>query len=776
VWWYVLLVLLAGSLGVLRLLWLAVPGWAAAAASAVAGGPSQALADGLEAFRRGDIASAATHWQEAARGYAATQQGHAHSVALTHLAHAYTALGHYSQATASLHTALQLVERTPDRAQRARILGALGEIALTTGDMAEATQRVHEALALAGDLDNAALAATLAHTRGTLLMAHQHWSAAQEAYQASARWAQHAHQFGTAGRALAHAALAVERAGQSTRAQMLLDEGLAALRRAEPSHDTAYDLLLIGQAYHRLADAAPALVLRAAAVFQEAADLAHTLGDNRALSYAWGYLGRLYEAAHRHQEALQLTRQAVLAAQQVHAPESLYLWQWQTGRLLYTLGDLPAALEAYERAIMLVQSMRSELLRGARRDAASFRASFGPLYFELATLYLRRAAALEAQEQGPLSPQYAQDLHQARATIEQFKTAELRYYFGDECVDAVRARTTALDHVAPDTVIVYPILLPDRTELLVSLPSGLKRLVVPVAGPALEQWVTIFRNAVEDRDPLRYLQHAQRLYTWLIRPLEGELARWPIQTMVWVPDGALRLLPLAALHDGQRFLVEKYALAMTPSLTLTEPRPLTRDKVQVLAVGLSSAVEGFPPLPRVPDELHAIQRLYGGRVLLDQAFSPERLEETIRQGQFGIVHIAAHGQFAPEAAQSFLLTAQGKLTFPRLAEMIGRLRFRAQPLELLTLSACDTAQGDDRAALGLAGVAIQAGARSALATVWQVADEAAAVLMTTFYQQLQTPGVSRARALQQAQVSLLQQAQYAEPFFWAPFVLINNWL
>jgi CHAT domain-containing protein len=734
------------------------------------------MTDGLEAFRRGDIAGAATHWQGAVRGYAETRQGHAHSVALTHLAHAYAALGHYSQAAASLHTALRLVESAPDRAQRARILGALGDIALRTGDTAAAEQWVHEALTLAHDLDNADLAATLAHTRGTLLMVQQYWSAAREAYQTSARWAQQARQFGTAGRALAHAALAAERERQVLRAQTLLDAGLVALRQAEPSHDTAYDLLLIGQTYQRLADAAPALVSRAAAVFQEAADLAQTLQDARALSYAWGYLGRLYEAAHRHQEALQLTRQAALAAQQMHAPESLYLWQWQSGRLLHALGDLPASLEAYERAIALVQTMRPELVRGSRRDAASFRAAFGPLYFELVALLLRRAAALEAEDQGALSPQYAQDLHRARATVEQFKTAELRDYFGDACVDTARSQTTALEHVSADTVIVYPILLPDHTELLVSLPDGLKRLVAPVAGPELEQRVAIFRNAVQDRDPLRYLQHAQRLYTWLIRPLEGDLARWPIQTMVWVPDGALRLLPLAALHDGQQFLIEKYALAITPSLTLTEPRPLPRDRLQVLAVGLSSAVEGFPPLPRVPDELRGIQRLYGGRVLLDQAFSPERLEQTIQQGQFGIVHIAAHSHFAPDADASFLLTAQGKLTFPRLAQMVGRLRFRAQPLELLTLSACDTAQGDDRAALGLAGVAIQAGARSALATVWQVADEAAAVLMTTFYQRLQTPGVSRARALQQAQVHLLRQPQYAEPFFWAPFLLINNWL
>lgn len=330
--------------------------------------------------------------------------------------------------------------------------------------------------------------------------------------------------------------------------------------------------------------------------------------------------------------------------------------------------------------------------------------------------------------------------------------------------------------MSPDTVIVYPILLSDRIELLVSLPTGLKRVAVSVSGPEVEQRVRIFRNALEDRDPLRYLQHAQSLYTWLITPLNADLAASQIQTIVFVPDGALRLLPWAALHDGRRFLIEKYALAITPSLTLTAPRPLVHDRVRVLAAGMGSAVEGFPPLPRVQEELRGIQRLYGGTLLLDQDFSPESLDRTLREGRFTVVHIASHGHFAPDAAQSFLVTAQGTLTMERLAQVVGRLRFRAEPLELLTLSACETARGDDRAALGLAGVAIQAGARSALATLWLVADEAAAVLMHKFYQHLHDPGMSRARALQQAQLTLLKHPQYAEPFFWAPFLLINNWL
>jgi CHAT domain-containing protein len=211
-------------------------------------------------------------------------------------------------------------------------------------------------------------------------------------------------------------------------------------------------------------------------------------------------------------------------------------------------------------------------------------------------------------------------------------------------------------------------------------------------------------------------------------------------------------------------------------MLLTDPRPLARANLQVLAVGTAEAVDEFAPLPRVPEELHGLQRLYGGAVLLNQDFSPERLEQTVRRGQFGIVHIAAHGRFAPDAAESFLLTAQGKLTIERLADIVGRLRFREQPLELLTLSACETARGDDRAALGLAGVAVQAGARSALATLWLVDDEAATLVMTAFYQYLHDPNVSRARALQRAQIALLKHPQYADPFFWAPFLLINNWL
>ncbi|MDH3601075.1 MAG: CHAT domain-containing protein, partial [Candidatus Tectomicrobia bacterium] len=595
-----------------------------------------------------------------------------------------------------------------------------------------------------------------------------------EAYRQSATLAEEGEQHGETARALIHAAIAAERDNQTQTATTLLASALTHLEHVPDSYDKASEWLLVGRAYHRLSTAQPTLILPAADAYRKSADIAQALKDQRTLSYARGYLGRLYEDESRYPDALALTRRAVTAAQQV--PESLYQWEWQTGRLLQAMGQAQPALHAYERAIETVQSIRTALLRRQRREHLSFRQTLGPLYFEYANLLLRKAEALSERKQAAVYPQHEIYLHLARAAVEQFKTQELRDYFGDECVDAAHQRTVTIDYVSPDAVVLYPILLPDRTELLVSLPSELKREGIPVSGADLEQRVRVFRNALEARDPRRYLRHAQRLYSWLIQPIEAELKARAIQTIVFVPDGALRLLPIAALHDGQQYLIETYAVSVTPSLTLTEPQSLSRHNLNVLVAGLTESVAGFPALPRVAEEVRNVQQIYGAKVLLDQEFSPERLQQTIQEGDFGIVHIAAHGHFAPDAADSFLLTGQGKLTFDQLTQIVGQLRFRKQPLELLTLSACETAHGDDRAALGLAGIAIQAGARSALATLWRVQDAAATRLMTSFYQHLQDPTMSRARALQQAQLGLLKDAQHSNPFFWAPFLLINNWL
>jgi CHAT domain-containing protein len=187
-------------------------------------------------------------------------------------------------------------------------------------------------------------------------------------------------------------------------------------------------------------------------------------------------------------------------------------------------------------------------------------------------------------------------------------------------------------------------------------------------------------------------------------------------------------------------------------------------------------VQGFPPLPNVAAELEALQTIFPGTTLVDKEFVVSKFEETLKREQFTILHIASHGEFSSEPDKTFLLAFDGKLTMDRLDSNIGLFKFRDEPLELLTLSACDTAEGDDRAALGLAGVAIKAGARSALATLWEINDVAAAGLVADFYRGLQDSSISRAKALQRAQVKMLSDPRYEHPGFWAPFLLINNWL
>ena len=354
--------------------------------------------------------------------------------------------------------------------------------------------------------------------------------------------------------------------------------------------------------------------------------------------------------------------------------------------------------------------------------------------------------------------------------------AELQDYFQDDCVDAARSKVTQLNIVSQTAIVVYPILLPDRMELLVSLPVGLGTFYRAGGSATLTQEVRVFRRKLEKRTTREFLPHAQQLYDWLVRPFEPALASLSLETLVFVPDGPLRTIPMAALHDGQQFLINKYALAITPSLNLTDPRPLQRGKARTLALGLTEGVQGFPPLPNVSAELEAIQKLQTSDVLLNQEFLVSRVEKGLQSQQPTIVHVASHGQFESDVRKTFILTFDDKLTMDRLDQFIGFFRFRDEPLELLTLSACQTAAGDDRAALGLAGVAIKAGARSALATLWYINDQASSELVAEFYRQLQDPVVSRALALQRAQLKLLNDPRYRHPGYWSPFLLINNWL
>jgi CHAT domain-containing protein len=244
---------------------------------------------------------------------------------------------------------------------------------------------------------------------------------------------------------------------------------------------------------------------------------------------------------------------------------------------------------------------------------------------------------------------------------------------------------------------------------------------------------------------------------------------------VFVPDGVLYGIPMAALHDGRGFLGDRYSIAVTPGLSLVAPKPIDRANVHSLLVGLSEAQRGYAPLPHVPEELAGIQAVFGGEVLLDAAFRRDALRERIVEGRPNVVHVASHAEFSGNAESSFLVTHDGALSLEDLHALVATARY-GEPMELLTLSACETAAGDDRAALGLSGSAIRAGARSALGTLWTVSDAASELLVTEFYRQLDDPTISKAEALRRAQQRVRQDERFQHPFYWAPYLLISNWL
>lgn len=502
-----------------------------------------------------------------------------------------------------------------------------------------------------------------------------------------------------------------------------------------------------------------------AQLLAQAIQQARSIQDARSESYALGTLGTLYQHNQQWQEAQDLTQTALVIAQSSNAPEIAYRWLWQLGQIAQKQGHRPAAIQAYTEAVKLLKTLRGDLLAMSPEVQFSFREAVEPVYRELVSLLV--------ESPNPSQP----ELQQARQVIEALQVAELENFLRSACLEA---RPSQIDRVDPEAAVIYPIILPERLVVILSLP-GQPLSTYSTALPK-QQVEAILEHTLESLNPIfadqERLHLAHQVYDWLIKPAESALQRNQIKTLVFVLDGILRNIPMAALHDGQHYLVEKYSLAITPGLQLLEPRSLTQEqRLQALIGGLTEARQGFSALPGVARESGQIATKLAAQVVLDQKFTQQNMQEVIRGSSFPVVHLATHGQFSSKSSDTFVLTWDSRLTVEGLRNLL-KLRSEADttPIELLVLSACETAEGDQRAALGLAGLAIRSGARSTLATLWSVNDDSTTELMVKFYQALTQNNTSKAQSLRQAQLTLLNHPQYSHPFYWAPFILVGNWL
>jgi len=731
----------------------------------------QSIDAGLAAVQsRGAAAAVEDHLLPAAR---AARNGHDPALRIdaeVALASAYQRLGMNTLALETLTDTIAVADELGDPAQQARVRDALGLVQQSIGRYEEAIETLQQGLDFARTAGQDSLEASLLNDVGLAWARSGLEGPTAIAFAQSMRVAEEAGREDVYVSACLNGARFEVAEGRFDGLDRQMDRCRAGIDRLPAGRQAGGAYLALGTIYRDArikGDLAPAWRRRAFDAFDAGRIQAAEAGDGRLESFALGYLGGLYEEEDRLEEALAYSRRAAFLAQASGAPDSLYLWQWQTARLLRAMGREEAAIGAYRRTIETLDALRPSLVAGTN---VSFRERVGPVFFELADMLLQRSATLE--DPGLVE----QNLLAVRETLEQVKVAEVQQYFQDQCLKA-SSEATEVERLGGKSAVIYPILLHDRTELLVSMPSGLKQYTTRVGIEQLTVEVRDFRKEIERYDGEDdYLNHGRRLYEWLIAPAVPDLEAEGVTTLVFVPDGPLRTIPMSALYDGERFLIERYAFATTPGLTLTSPAPLHRDDVEMLASGLTESVQGFPALPNVETELASIRKRFSGKVYKDSDFQASAVEQEISGGEYTIVHIATHGQFDSDHARSFLLTYDDKLTMEELQETIAARRYQEEPVELLVLSACQTAAGDDRAALGLAGVALQAGARSAVATLWFISDESTTRMVSEFYELLEETDLSKAEALQQAQLSLLADPRYSHPSYWAPFLLIGNWL
>ncbi|BAZ12509.1 hypothetical protein NIES4071_43400 [Calothrix sp. NIES-4071] len=503
-----------------------------------------------------------------------------------------------------------------------------------------------------------------------------------------------------------------------------------------------------------------------AQILSTAIEQARSLQDRRTESYALGTLGKVYEQTKQWSDSQNLTQQALVIAEAIDAKDIAYKWQWQLGKLLKARGEIKEATAAYTEAVNNLQALRNDLFAMNPEVRFSFREEVEPVYRELVDLLLQPPS-----KEGGVN---VKNLEQASNTIELLQIAELNNFFRNTCLIAP-IQSPNKDQTA---AVIYPFVLPDRLEVILHLPQN--RLLHFTSAVDAEKLKATLKQLQEDL-PKPHTQRqiqslSQQLYSWLIQPLEAALAESKTSTLVFVLDDLLRNIPMATLYDGKQYLIEKYSIALAPGLQLVDPKPLQK-QLQVIAAGLTEPSSGFSALPNVKLELDKIRSQIPSSILLNKQFTSTALQSRINSLPFPVVHLATHGQFSSKPEETFIIAADGPIYVTQFNNLVRTVeQNRPEAIELLVLSACQTAAGNERAALGIAGIAFQAGARSTIASLWNLDDESTAVLMSKFYQELANNKLTKAEALRRAQVALLQNPRYKRPRYWAPYILLGNWL
>lgn len=657
----------------------------------------------------GQMGDAIKQWEEAAKIYQGSKdKENLQQLAkvIADLAQAYNALGQFQSGIKLSKQAIDVAKQSLDQETEAIAYGVLGNAYSIAGEYEQALNSYAASFKLANSLNNPIYVTTALNNQVNVLNARyklyqlQSTSAQQEGNEEEeARFSQLAQQDRRA--ALAAASLALQRSRGSdsipeVRAlistiqveqqkqqsrQDLIDEyrekAYSILSRLPDSRSKVYALINLTQT--KGLDSRFKIQ-----ILEKAALSAKHLGDRRAESFALGQLGHAHELARQYDQALKLTQEAQFAAQQVNAVDSLYRWQSQAGRINKNLGKDNEAISSYKHAIATLQAFRSDII-AARQDLQfDVRDEAEPVYRQLMELLLKE-------------PHNPAKLEEVLEVYNNLKLSELQDFFGDECLENRRDIATFRgNQTAANEALIYSIILDKETWMVLRLPDGrMQAYPVALTAEQIQREIEALRYSLANISTESYLSLSKKIYSLLLRPLAADLDQAKIDTLIFVNDGVLRNVPMAALHDGNQFLIQKYAIASTLGFNLSSPEK--QQDYEALTFGLSVAIPPFDALPKVEDETAAVQEIVGGKRFLNEAFTLSNFKKQA-QKYYPVVHIATHGEFGGSADRTFIQAFDRRIS---LAELEQLLKTTNKDIDLLTLSACQTAAGDNRSTLGI---------------------------------------------------------------------------
>ncbi|WP_353572087.1 CHAT domain-containing protein [Candidatus Albibeggiatoa sp. nov. BB20] len=522
-------------------------------------------------------------------------------------------------------------------------------------------------------------------------------------------------------------------------------------------------------------------------------------------SYVAGYMAQLYQQQTRYQEAIDLTKQAIRFAQKIQDNYALYLWQDQLGQLREKTQQRDLAMIAYQQAIFYFNQIRATVLTTNHQPIKDkkFYEAQGQTYFRLIRLLSQKSQSIQDQKQTQC---YVAQMSQL---FELFNQGELEEYYQDECLaerhfakvsadlllqncqhgtqlldEAYQAFFTS-PHFDDTTATLYIFKL-NQQQLGLILRLANQVFLHTVDAPKLAKARKGFISQVKQSGSHinNIFEHGQQLYQYFIQPIKQQLEQYKINTLLFVSHDRLRTIPFAALHDGEHFLVEDYAVVVLPFM----PKEAFIDKTTKNHILLSALTAGENALTFAGVEVNAIHQHYEHYHILDgKAFTRQDLLNETQKMPYSVIHLATHGKFGNQVNQSYLQTYGQHIFMDDLKNINMMNSFKDSPIELLTLSACETSVNSSQAALGFSGIAIQAGAKTALGSLWQVSDLSTCYLMESFYENVQK--MPKAQALQQAQIELLtgnikpnsycfeqdSPKGYQSPYYWAGFQLVGYW-